>query len=312
MRSGISAFAALAVFAWGTSAAAYCRTMSCELGEQPAHPCPRDDNGCVTQGVPLHWASSCLNYAVQMDGSAKSNLDADQIEAIAEQAFLAWKSAKCPGGGSPNFEVHFQGFVSCDRREAVCGTADANVNVIMLHDTDWPYAGQIGGSDDIGVTTPVGSTKSGLIVDADVEVNSENFGFKPDPSSAMMNTSLLYVFAHEFGHFLGLAHSNVAGALMIPRYQSVAMSVNLVSADDAAAICAAYPPGPALTCTASSPAYDTCQVAAGADPPCNLAAITHPKSSCSCDLAGTRSSSAPSLAALSALILTLVRRRRAR
>lgn len=300
---------AVGVFAWATSAAAYCRTMSCELGEDPEHPtCPRDPQGCVTKGNHVHWASACLNYAVQVDGSAESNLDADQAQALAEEAFRAWKSAECPGGGSPKFEAHFQGFVACDRRESVCAGAGQNVNVLMFHDSSWPH-----NAGAIGVTTLNGGTSSGLVVDADVEINSQNFPFNSDDSGTM-RTSLLYVLAHEFGHFLGLAHSGAPGALMGTNYQSLPMSQNLLGSDDVAAICAAYPPGAALDCAASGPAYDNCQYAVGTKPPeCKLASLTQDSSSCSCRLSanGGRPSSV-SIAALGILLATLVQRRRAR
>ena len=262
----------------------------------------------MTQGTPLHWASACLNYAVQVDGSPRSQLDADQIQALAEQAFSVWKSAKCPGGGSPNFDVHFQGYVSCNRAESVCGSADINVNVLMFHDSDWPY-----GSGDVGVTTPTGGTVSGLVVDTDVEIDSQLFGFKSD-STGMMNTSLLYTLAHEFGHFLGLSHSRVPGALMTPLYQSLAVSQNPLSDDDTAAICATFPPGPALQCaTTSTPAYDACQYAVDEQPAkCDLASLTQDASGCGCELARTRRPNSSSIAALSVLLGALVRRRRTR
>jgi len=291
-------------FTWVASASAYCRTMSCELGEDPADPCPRDANQCVTQGQPLHWASSCLTYSVQVDGSPSSNLDADQIQAFVEQAFSAWKAARCPDGGSPRFEVQFQGFVSCDRREAVCGGADKNVNVVMFHDGGWTAGG-----GRIGLTTPTGGTESGLMLDADVEINSQDYSFKSDPTG-MMSTSLLYVLTHELGHFLGLAHSQVSGAVMSAGYQSLPLSPNLISADDAAAICAAYPPGQALSCGAPpAPAYDACALAVGEHPPCKLSSVTQDASSCGCHLAASRRP-LPSIVAMGLMLAAFIKRRR--
>jgi len=297
---------ALVAFLWGASAAAYCRTMSCELGEDPAKPCPRDANSCVTAGHPLHWASACLAYAVQVDGSPRSGLDADRIQAFVEQAFNAWKTARCPGGGSPRFEAQFQGFVSCDRHEAVCGGADQNVNVVMFHDSGWAA-----GASRVGLTTPTGGSESGLLFDADVEINSEDYSFKSDPSG-MMSVSLLYVLTHELGHFLGLAHSSVTGAVMSTGYQSLPFSSNLISADDTAAICAAYPPGPTLSCgAASAPAYDACTLAMGEAPPCRLSSVTEVASGCTCDLAAnSRHQTLPTLTALALAVAALARRRR--
>ena len=304
---GVTALYAVCALAWTTSAAAYCRTMSCELGEDPNHPsCPRDESQCVTKGNPLHWASPCLTYSVQVDGSPRSKLDADQVQAFVEQAFSAWKAARCPGGGSPRFEAQFQSYVSCDRREAVCDDLSKSANVVMFHDNDWHD-----GAGHIGVTTPTGGTQSGLVIDADIELNSQDFSFASDPSG-MMSTSLLYVLTHELGHFLGLSHSQVAGSVMRPtNYQSLSVSPNLISMDDVAAICAAYPPGPKLSCEPRASSYDTCAIPLGQDPPCKLPSLTHDGGGCSCRLAASPAPKPlPALSSLGLLVAALSARRR--
>lgn len=302
---GVAMLCAVSALSWTTSASAYCRTMSCELGEDDDNPCPRDENQCVTKGKPLHWGSSCLSYAVQVDGSPKSKLDADQVQGLVAQAFSAWKAARCPGGGSPSFEVHFEGYVACDRHEVICESAAKNDNVVMFHDSGW-----LEGKSRIGVTTPTGGKESGLIVDADIEINSQDYSFKSDPSG-MMSTSLMYVLTHEVGHFLGLAHSPVTNAVMSTGYQSLPFSPNLITNDDAAAICAAYPPGgPKLNCVSSAPAYDKCQIPLGEHPPCQLASVTQ-DGGCGCRVGSSTNHSWPALAALSALV-TALRIRRAR
>ncbi len=279
--------------------------MSCELGENPLHPCPRDADQCVTKGHALHWTNACLTYAVQLDGSRRSRLDADQVQAFVAQAFSAWRAARCPGGGSPRFDVQFEGFVTCDRREAVCDGPEKNVNVVMFHDSNW-----LDGASRIGVTTPTGGTESGLVIDADVEINSQDYSFASDPSGTM-STSLLYVLTHELGHFLGLAHSQVNGAVMSTGYQSLPYSPNLITADDAAAICAAYPPGPKLSCGAPpAPAYDSCAIPLGQHPPCKLASVTQDANGCGCKLAvSSQLRPLPPLAALAVMIAALASRR---
>jgi uncharacterized protein (TIGR03382 family) len=291
---------------------AFCRTASCELGEegrvqQSLPPCERDEHNCVTEGKPLHWPSPCLYYAVQRDGSAKAGIDAETFQQTVQEAFDAWAAAECPSGGSPRFEAQFQGFVGCRRREAVCGGTEKNVNVMMFHDQDWPEL-----ASAIGLTTPAGGTESGTLVDADLEINSESYTFSLDASGAG-EIRLLDVVAHEVGHFLGLSHSDAEGSLMSVGYESLQLSRELLTADDVAAICAAYPPGAALACSApSAPVYDECQRNPG-DPPleCKLATMTHDKSDGGCSIGGSPPSGSP--IPLSALMLAwwgLRRRRR--
>lgn len=248
-----------------SNAHAYCLTMSCELGEearkQQGEPaCMRDGRQCVTEGQPVHWADPCIHYAVQADGSANASMTAEELQQAAADAFAAWESVACPSGGSPRFHAQFQGFVRCDRHETVCGDATKNVNVIMFHDSGWP-----GDFDILGLTTPSGLTKSGTLNDADLELNSQDYSF--DTPSHPGVFSLRDTLTHEIGHFLGLGHSHEEGALMSEGYNMLQLSRELFTADDVAAICAAYPPGSTLSCAPpSAPAYDECQIAPESKP----------------------------------------------
>ena len=303
---GAAALCVVSALGWTTRAQAFCRSMTCELGKKTdaEPPCPRDENQCVTQGQPLHWGNSCLTYTVQVDGSPKSKLDADQVQAFVAEAFDAWKSARCPGGGSPSFEAQFEGFVSCDRHEKICESADKNVNVVMFHDIGWPY-----GASKIGVTTPTAGKESGLVVDTDVEINAQNFSFTSGPTGGM-STSLRFVLTHELGHFLGLAHSLSSNSVMSQGYQSLALSSTLISPDDAAAICTVFPPGPKRNCGAPpAPAYDMCQIPIGEDPPCKLGSITEDTASCGCRLAASSRSQSSTLAAFGLMLTALAARR---
>ncbi len=51
---------------------------------------------------------------------------------------------------------------------------------------------------------------------------------------------LFLVAAHEFGHSLGLSHSNVRGALMFPTYSFTDPNIFSLSDDDITAIRSLY------------------------------------------------------------------------
>jgi MYXO-CTERM domain-containing protein len=308
--------------AFAQPAHAFCRASSCELGTDPnlTNDCPRDKHGCVTQGNPLHWADPCLQYAVQHDGSPKSKLTRQDFEKLVAQAFAAWEGVKCPGGGSPRFQAQFQGYVTCDQREAVCGGVDQNVNVMMLHDSKWP-----GTAGEIGLTTPTGGTQSGLVIDTDLELNSQDFEFAPD-ATGVDALDITQVLTHEIGHFLGLAHSDSRGAIMSADYASLQLSRELLTDDDIAAICTVYPPGAALDCPAPPPpAYDSCQVTSAPQPTCMISStpqgsMTHDSdsggdnTSRGCNVASSHAPRGTSSALAAALLLAFggLRRRRPR
>lgn len=304
-RHAIAVSLLLAGVAAAPHALGFCRSMSCQLGEAerqatggPA--CARDDDQCVSEGNPLHWPSPCIYYAVQSDGSPKQGLSAEEFAGAVGDAFEAWRHVQCPEGGEPRFEAQLQGFVACAHREAVCGGETRNVSTFMLHDGMWP-----GDASAIGLTTPSGGTRSGLVVDADLELNSQDYRFSF--GSRPGDFALRDVLTHEVGHFLGLDHSRHAGALMSTDYQMLSLSPELLTSDDIAGICSIYPPGAALACPApGAPAYDECQTPAGSPPDCELTTMTHDAAAGGCNLpAGGARNSTP--AAVFLALLGLVR-----
>jgi hypothetical protein len=234
---------------------AFCRTNACELdaSKRDANQnttCAVGPDGCVNEGPHTFWASPCLGFAVQVDGSPLLGLDADSVRDLVLDGFALWQNVDCPGGGKPGFEVHFQGFVACDRQEALCGGALANVSTVIFHDEVWPYAGA-----ELGITQPAGRVASGEIYDADIEIQSQACGLAGE-----FDEDGFTVLAHELGHFLGLGHSFEPDALMSPSHRCGVNGTRLDS-DDVAGICAIFPPVDVpLECGETDAAHDTCQV----------------------------------------------------
>src|SRR3954463_1019975 len=87
---------------------AFCRSTTCSLGgcvpreclrdDAGADPacsaaCPpatcraKDDQGCVSKGIPLFWAQGCLSFSVQSTGSPALGLGYDDLVPVVEKAF---------------------------------------------------------------------------------------------------------------------------------------------------------------------------------------------------------------------------------
>lgn len=220
---------ALALGAATLDAHAFCRTASCEGGDG-ARCTPAEDDDC---GAPLYWPSACVSYAIDQRGS--SQVSASEAAALARRAFDAWEGVDCGGGLGPSVAAVDVGPVSCGAAEY--SQDKGNVNVIAFRDDAWPYAG---GKGTLALTTVTYNIETGAIYDADVELNSEHVEFSTGDEG--VKSDLLSILTHELGHFLGLAHSAEGQATMNPSYVVGTIALRDLDEDDAAGICAAYPP----------------------------------------------------------------------
>lgn len=280
-----------------SAAQAYCRTAACDTKSVAWQVCtPADPEDC---GTPLYWPNRCVGYTLQKDGSAQVGFS--QAEGALATAFATWMNADCGGGAHPSIELVYQGPVACKTQEY--NKEKGNANIVMFRDDDWPY----GGGGILALTTVTYSTKSGEIYDADMELNSENVK-SFTIGDADVGFDLLSVATHEVGHFLGIAHSPEADATMFTNYQPGTTTLRDLSADDVAAICAAYPP--------EMPKSDTCDAEPrhGFSEDCAVDQPDPPAAKQGCAVAGPgaapRGSSLSALGLVAALGALTSRRRR--
>ena len=255
----------VAVCLWAGPAGAYCRTAVC--GEEVGKVCePAQSNDC---GIPIFWPSTCIGFSVQRDASAEVSLAATR-ELVA-QAFEAWSNADC-GNGTPSIVASDLGPVSCT--EQTFDSETKNANLIVFRDDNWQY-----GKSALALTTVTYALDTGEIRDADIELNSENAAFTVTDTD--VEVDLLSILTHEAGHFLGLAHTNVADATMQEDYPPRSLTLRSLEPDDVSAICAVYPPDREGACEAEplNGLGDECDEAASPDDGCECAAPGKPASS---------------------------------
>jgi hypothetical protein len=248
----------LPLLASSTDAAAYCRattTSKTSIGI---------DGECVTTGVPLAWASSCVSFDVQRDGSRQ--VDVETARRVVQRAFDAWSQADCPVDravcGEPAVvgEAGHPSLRAVDLGPAACACAEfsehgANANLIIFRDQGWVDChGAPMPEADIAyaITTVTYSVKTGEIYDADLEINAkpdENELSTIDPPGVIAN-DLQSILTHEFGHALGLAHTQTThlDATMFAGYQTGSVAMRTLDVDDVCGVCAIYPPSRAATC----------------------------------------------------------------
>lgn len=183
-----------------------------------------------------------------MQEAASSAVKLEQATALMREAFAVWENARCgPNGEKPSIQI------SDAFGPAVCGRAEynrgaGNANIVIFRDDEWPYSEVAHELAATWLTVDQGGT----IVDADIEINATVPLFVPTGDEALElgvianQRDLLSIMVHEAGHFLGIDHSREDGAVMQPALDVGAVRT-VLSPDDEAAICAAYPPDAAAS-----------------------------------------------------------------
>jgi len=302
-----------AILLSSASAAAYCRTTTCDVND-PDVTCERTDDGCAipdaTDTFELYWPSGCSWWGVQKDGSAKRQISYDSAHTIIGRSLARWLDADCGGAQHPAVALEdtdaLFGPVECSDQEF--NKKAANANAWIFRDTDWPYQGQ---SSTLALTTVTVSMRDGRMLDADVEINSFAAALTDDGTNGQID--LEAITTHEAGHFLGLAHSPLGSSTMFASYSGVEQQS--LEADDVQGICAIYPPGSPAGCEQPSPLYGFSLHCGGVDPEIGPAPSARNEGSSrdgSCSV-GVRATSAPrSLASTMALALVALAARRRR
>ena len=216
---------------WPRPAHAFCRTNTCQVDNT----CTRDDQGCSVGGLPAHWASGCLSFSMQAEGSPLQGISVEAALDVAHDAFSLWTEAKCHAGGTPPLTFQARGEVECHVPEFNCNPADPNANVIMFQDEGWTHSPAA-----LAVTCVTLNLRTGEILDADMEINTTppywDFSLPGGSTGADLHT----VITHEAGHFVGLDHSTLTGAVMYESYDDTVLLSSL-SDDDIAGVCSIYP-----------------------------------------------------------------------
>lgn len=275
--------------------------------------------------MPKYWTQSCVVADIVTNGFG--DLTRDEVGKSVAAAAYAWGPSvvDCPvnaaGASGP---VSMDIIVNLASPDTVGRAAVDSKNQVIFETSEWDYDAQ---ALALTVTT---TDPSGRIVDADILVNvvsgmtfaNLDPGIAP-PGHGILRWDLQTVLTHEFGHFLGIAHTcytsqpgqssdqadmpielvddsgvpipacsdppdatNAAAAQSVMWYMidPEMTTKRTLTADDTRAVCAIYPPS-------------------AAPQPCSL---NVPNDGCGCDVG----SSMPGWAGTAAFAALLARRRR--
>lgn len=229
-KNGASLASLLAVVLAATPSQAYQRTMTCtrdggifacEAGEEP-------------KGI--RWKDRDISYVINQVGSddlalgSDGKLSPELREAIA-LSFSPWTEPECShlkisdGGETALAAIGFD-------RDA------ENTNLIVWQE-DWPYDGD---ADAYALTSVTFSASTGIISDADIELNGEYFTWSILDQPEADQVDLRNTLTHEVGHFVGFDHSADFEATMYGRAPLGEVSKRTLAQDDLDGLCAVYVP----------------------------------------------------------------------
>lgn len=234
-------------FCISLDARAFCRATTCD--PRKGDVCERNEEGCIRTGAGLRWRSLPISYRFSAAGTSK--IDEEAAREIVRKAFANWANVECDGIRT-----------SLSFVERIDSRREGEPFTIHFRDDEW---GHDDGDESLALTNQRYGKHTGFIDFADIEVNTAEARFSLGPKEDGID--LETVITHEIGHYIGLAHSNVPGSIMGPRYCQDGSQCGRahLSDDDVAAVCMLYPPPEATETLAAPPPVDGgCSLAAGA------------------------------------------------
>jgi hypothetical protein len=238
-RARLAAVLTLGLVAVTSNAQAFCRSTTCRATADT--PCPVDENRCSTTGAKLLWPTSCISYATNRLGT--QDLDPADTREIIRKTFQTWSDVECPDGTVAKMTFQEREPVSCKRSQY--NKTGPNVNVVLFQDDDWKYRGIDG---TLAKTSVTYNDETGEIYDADIEVNTANNTVTIVDPPEKVEYDLQAILTHEVGHFIGLAHSPDANAVMFESYSPGSTAQRKLTPDDINAVCTVYPSTIDLKC----------------------------------------------------------------
>lgn len=199
------------------------------------------------EGPSLFWQ----NRLVPMQPSSSllpAGIDADTLRSILSTSASAWMGEDCSdfrftvAPSTTDVAAGFDWFAGTD--------SEINQNLVVFRDggalaaEQWLYP--VGA---IAITTATHIRSNGEILDADIELNAENYRFstcEPSANGCVIGQDLQNTLTHELGHVLGLDHpTDHPEATMFPSANTGDIDKRDLAADDVAGLCTIYPAGAA-------------------------------------------------------------------
>ena len=194
----------------------------------------RCETGEVSKQV--RWTNRCVGYEINELGSEQLPREPDgKISQVVVDTITAsfdtWNQVGCSDLSFVYVGTTTENAAEFDR-ELGC---EGNTNLVVFQDDAWPPAD----ASAFAITSVTFDPKSGLITDADIELNTATHDFTIGDDNIIID--LRNTITHEAGHFLGLDHSPVRDSTMFFSAAEGESKKRDLEDDDTDAVCTIYP-----------------------------------------------------------------------
>jgi hypothetical protein len=180
---------------------------------------------------PLYWQRRAFDVYVGIETANEGSPAGIQTAAL--NAFTSWQSA----GGCTDVSFEDAGMPRALTTNLDGGAHDGENRVIFRQ--LWPESAS---STALALTTVVYDRRTGVIQDADIDLNDESFFWTTNLDGVTIN-DVENSLTHELGHFLGFAHVADPEATMYADSPEGETEKRSLAPDDIDAVCTVYPAG---------------------------------------------------------------------
>ena len=192
-------------------------------------------------GAALHRTANCADFYLHEMGS--NDIDSDgEFDAI-KASLDEWSNVDCSSmtfqyAGLTNYEI--------------TGYTGENpvVNVILFREKKWPYTQR-----PVAFTSVTYDPVTGVIVDADIELNGEDYYFTVTPDLQPWKVDVQNTVTHELGHTVGLNHTELPDSTMFAHAGPGETNKRTLADDDKAGVCTIYPVDQGQLCPVTTPKF---------------------------------------------------------
>jgi len=190
-------------------------------------------NQSCAEGEYQRWYAGPTTWYMNENGY--SQIDFDTLLSVVQRGLDVWSEPCCS-----SFQSKYLGTTS----QGVGFPPEKNVLFFAEDEASWPR--ELGTRGAVIATTMRQGTPACSIVSAFMIFNGIDRQFVATEEVGKQEIELLSIVVHEFGHWLGLGHTDVASAVMRPTYNPGTKYTGLHE-DDIEGVCTIYP-GSCETC----------------------------------------------------------------